>query len=70
MSNVTPLNAKPDRLANQLAMHDAMKDELLAVLAKYREMDLHQVFVVDAFSEICSEAQMGPCVILFDGEPA
>jgi hypothetical protein len=70
MSNVTPLGVKPDRFANQLAMHEAMKDELRAVLVKYQEQDLHQAFLTDACAEICSEAQMGPMLVMFDGEPA
>lgn len=68
--NVIQLGAKPDRFANQLTMHEAMKGELMAVLEKYREMDLHQVFIVDALSEVCSEAQIGPMLVMFDGEPA
>lgn len=71
MSNVTPLNVKPDRLANQLAMHESMKDELRQVLGKYRDLDLLPVFINDAFAEISSEASMGPLVVVLDGdEPA
>jgi len=71
MSNVTPLNVKPDRLANQLAMHKSMMDELRQVLGKYRDMELLPVFINDAFAEISSEASMGPLVMILDGdEPA
>ena len=37
MTNVTTLNVKPDRLANQLAMHESMMDELRQLLGKYRD---------------------------------
>lgn len=71
MTNVTPLNVKPDRLANQLAMHESMMDELRQVLVKYREQDLMQIFINDAFAEVSSEASMGPLVMILDGdEPA
>lgn len=71
MSNVTPLNVKPDRLANQLAMHESMMDELRQVLEKYRGLDLLPVFINDAFAEVSSEASMGPLVMIIDGdEPA
>lgn len=71
MTNVTPLNVKPDRLANQLAMHESMKDELRQVLGKYRELDLLPVFINDAFAEVGSDASMGPLVMIMDGdEPA
>ncbi|WP_061238194.1 hypothetical protein [Ectopseudomonas composti] len=71
MTNVTPLNVKPDRLANQLAMHESMMDGLRQVLEKYRDMELMQIFINDAFAEISSEASMGPLVMIMDGdEPA
>lgn len=71
MNNVTPLNVKPDRLANQLAMHESMMDELRQVLEKYRDMEMMQIFINDAFAEISSEASMGPLVMILDGdEPA
>jgi len=71
MSNVTPLNVKPDRLANQLAMHESMMDELRQVLEKYRDMEMMQIFINDAFAEVSSEASMGPLVMILDGdEPA
>jgi hypothetical protein len=70
-SNVTPIGTKTDRLGHQLNMHEAMKDELLQVLNKYRELDLLQPFISDAFAEIGSEANMGPLAMIFDGdEPA
>lgn len=68
---VTPIGTKADRLGHQLNMHEAMKDELLQVLNKYRELDLLQPFISDAFAEIGSEANMGPLAMIFDGdEPA
>ncbi|MDZ4191611.1 MAG: hypothetical protein U1D65_06355 [Pseudomonas sp.] len=71
MSNVTPLNVKPDRLANQLAMHESMKDELRQVLEKYRGLDLLPMFINDAFAQVGSEAAMGPLAMILDGdEPA
>ncbi|MCW1937535.1 hypothetical protein OMD46_16550 [Pseudomonas sp. MDMC_285] len=71
MTNVTPLNVKPDRLANQLAMHESMMDELRQVLEKYRDMEMMQIFINDAFAEVSSEASMGPLVMILDGdEPA
>lgn len=70
-SNVTPIGTKTDRLGHQLNMHEAMKDELLQVLNKYRELDLLQPFISDAFAEISSEANMGPLAIILGGdEPA
>ncbi|MFP5419890.1 MAG: hypothetical protein ACLGID_00280 [Gammaproteobacteria bacterium] len=70
-SNVTPIGTKTDRLGHQMNMHEAMKDELLQVLNKYRELDLLQPFISDAFAEIGSEANMGPLAMIFDGdEPA
>lgn len=71
MSNVTPLHVKPDRLANQLAKHESMMDELRQVLEKYRDMEMMQIFINDAFAEVSSEASMGPLVMILDGdEPA
>lgn len=70
-SNVTPIGTKTDRIGHQLNMHEAMKDELRHVLAKYTDLDLLQPFISDAFAEISSEANMGPLAMIFDGdEPA
>jgi hypothetical protein len=70
-NNVSRLNVKPDCLAHQLAMHEAMQDELRAVLAKYQGLDLIQPFISDAFAEVGSEANMGPMAFIEDGgEPA
>lgn len=68
MSNVTPLNVKPDRLANQLAMHESMMDELRQVLEKYQDLDLLPVFINDAFAQVGSEASMGPLALILDGD--
>lgn len=71
MSNVTPLNVKPDRLAVQLADFDTMKDELRQVLKRYRDKGLHQAFINEAFAELVDEAAMGPLATILDGdEPA
>lgn len=70
-NKITPIGTRVDRLGQQLNMHEAMKDELRHVLAKYTDLDLLQPFISDAFAEISSEANMGPLVMLFDGdEPA
>lgn len=71
MDKVTQLNVKPDRLAHQLTMHEAMKDELRAVLEKFQGLDLLQAFISDAFAEVGSEANMGPLAAILDGgDPA
>ena len=63
---VTPIGAKVDRLGHQLNLHEAMKDELLAVLNKYRELELIQPLISDAFAELGSVANMGPMAYIID----
>lgn len=67
-NNVTQLGTKPDRLAHQLAMHEAMQDELRAVLAKYTDQGLMPIFISDAFAEVDAEARMCNMAFIVEGD--
>lgn len=69
-NKVSHLNVKPDRLANQLGLHEAMKGELRTVLEKYQGLDLLPIFISDAFAEVDAEARMGQMAFIVDGDPA
>lgn len=70
-SKVTTIGARPDRLGQQLNMHEAMREELRQVLNKYTEQGLMLVFISNAFAEVDAEARMGPVAFIVDeDEPA
>lgn len=71
MTNVTPLNVKPDRLANQFALLEQANEELWQIVEKYQGLGLIDPLIRVMFHDVAFELQMGPAVFVEDGdEPA
>lgn len=71
MSNVTPLNVKPDRLANQMTLLEQAGEELWQLVEKYQELGLIDPLIRGMFHDVAFELQMGPIAFVEDGdEPA
>lgn len=71
MSKVTPLNVKPDRLANQLSLLEQAGEELWQLVEKYQNLGLIDPLIRGMFHDVAFELQMGPVAFVEDGdEPA
>lgn len=68
MTNVTPLNVKPDRLANQMTLLEQAGEELWQLVEKYQELGLIDPLIRGMFHDVAFELQMGPIAFVEDGD--